>query len=505
MEGKKQKKHIKKRGEYKPGIGDIKHKKRGKYEEGEQMMDDIPEEILEHGIADWGKEENEEDWEDEEFVEESEESEESDPFEQPIPKNKQPKYVEESKILAKINKKTENKGELIFENSAYEMLHRSTLEWSCLSLDFVVPERCLYKYEFYNSYRELRNSQEVNKDRDINDKYPYNIYMISGSQTATAKENKLYVMGWEGMHKTLNDDGEDSENEHEDDWGQSPKLNYKYISHPGAINRIRAMNSSNIVATWSELGTISIYNIAPMINHITQEFGSSNTTQKTTQLHSKYNKSCRLSAFQNKREGFALDWSSLSQGKLATGGCDSNIYIYIPGDNFTYWERGPQPLCGHKGSVEDIQFSPTEDFVLASCGVDQTIKIWDLREKSTNPPTYSWKAHENDINALSWNNICTYLLASGSDDYSFKVWDLRYLKYDPITHIKWHSSPITSLQFQPRSESVLAVASEDNKLTIWDFAVEEDLPAEEMEGDEQIPSQLMFVHQGQKDIKEIRY
>lgn len=45
---------------------------------------------------------------------------------------------------------------------------------------------------------------------------------------------------------------------------------------------------------------------------------------------------------------------------------------------------------------------------------------------------------------------------------------------DPITKIRWHTKAITSLQFEPREESVLAVASEDNKMTLWDFSVEMD-------------------------------
>ena len=49
---------------------------------------------------------------------------------------------------------------------------------------------------------------------------------------------------------------------------------------------------------------------------------------------------------------------------------------------------------------------------------------------------------------------------------------------------------------------MLAVASADNKLTIWDFSVEVD---EAAGADEDIPPQLMFLHQGQNNIKELRF
>jgi ribosome assembly protein RRB1 len=93
------------------------------------------------------------------------------------------------------------------------------------------------------------------------------------------------------------------------------------------------------------------------------------------------------------------------------------------------------------------------------------------------------------------------MLASGGDDSVFKVWDIRYLKHGPITNIKWHNKPITSISWDPFEESQLAVSSEDNKLSIWDFSVEPD--DEQMNDD--LPQQLVFLHQGQENIKEIMF
>jgi ribosome assembly protein RRB1 len=45
---------------------------------------------------------------------------------------------------------------------------------------------------------------------------------------------------------------------------------------------------------------------------------------------------------------------------------------------------------------------------------------------------------------------------------------------ESITRIRWHTQAITSLSFEPREESVLAVTSADDKLTLWDFSVEVD-------------------------------
>jgi len=163
-----------------------------------------------------------------------------------------------------------------------------------------------------------------------------------------------------------------------------------------------------------------------------------------------------VSSFNHTYDGFALDWSPLKMGLLASGGNDKNIFLYEPtNSDFTDFKMHEKPLTGHKGPVEDLQFSPKQAHVLASCSVDKTIKLWDLRENKWKPQM-SWEAHDNDVNVISWNSECPYLIASGSDDGYFKVWDLRKLqkdlKADPITSIKWHDQPITSIQFQPREE-----------------------------------------------------
>lgn len=93
----------------------------------------------------------------------------------------------------------------------------------------------------------------------------------------------------------------------------------------------------------------------------------------------------------------------------------------------------------------------------------------------------SFTAHDCDVNVISWNPTTKFLLASGDDKGEFRIWDLRQLKagnkndgFDSITRIRWHTSAITSIQFEPREDSVLAVSSADNKLTLWDFSVEVD-------------------------------
>lgn len=61
------------------------------------------------------------------------------------------------------------------------------------------------------------------------------------------------------------------------------------------------------------------------------------------------------------QEGFALDWSPTEEGRLATGDCGNSVHVTRTVEGG--WVTDPVPFVGHVGSVEDIQWSPTETTV----------------------------------------------------------------------------------------------------------------------------------------------
>lgn len=146
--------------------------------------------------------------------------------------------------------------------------------------------------------------------------------------------------------------------------------------------------------------------------------------------------------------------------------------------------------------------------------MDKTIAIWDTRLGKS--PATSFKAHDADVNVISWNRLASCMLASGSDDGSFSIRDLRLLKDgDPVVaHFTYHKHPITSIEWSPHEASTLSVSSADNQLTIWDLSLEKDEEEEaefraqiedKVNAPNDLPPQLLFVHQGQKDLKELHW
>jgi ribosome assembly protein RRB1 len=85
----------------------------------------------------------------------------------------------------------------------------------------------------------------------------------------------------------------------------------------------------------------------------------------------------------------------------------------------------------------------------------------------------------------------------------------------PVGVLKHHSKPITSIEWNKNDSTVFAASGEDDLITIWDLAVEKDDEAINMESDnennenniniDELPPQLLFIHQGQKEMKELHW
>eukprot|EP00163_Fabomonas_tropica_P008995 TRINITY_DN1878_c0_g1_i2.p1 TRINITY_DN1878_c0_g1~~TRINITY_DN1878_c0_g1_i2.p1 ORF type:complete len:438 (-),score=112.31 TRINITY_DN1878_c0_g1_i2:143-1456(-) len=382
--------------------------------------------------------------------------------------------------------KLEEGEELDFDNSAYHMLHRMTVEWPCLSFDII--------------------RDNLGDDRS---KFPLTSYIVAGTQAPRPKDNCLLVMKWSDLHKTKNDDGSDSDDSDSDDSDvdDDAVVQTQRVAHRSAINRIRSMpQKPQIVSTWSENKDVDIWDLS---EHATALDTPGKVVKGTTEP---------IKSFAgHPEEGFALDWSPTTAGRMLSGDCRKHIYLWEPRESG--WTVDKSPFVGHTASVEDLQWSPVEPNVFASCSVDQTIKIWDSRKKKR--PAVDVKAHDDDINVITWSSSVSYLLASGCDDGTFRVWDMRKWSGGssgnkqalPSAHFKEHKGPITSIEWHPKDPSVLGVSSADDTVSVWDMSLEADpdAVAEHQRANPQpklgqeLPAQLLFIHQGQNDIKELHW
>ena len=371
--------------------------------------------------------------------------------------------------------KLEDGETLEYDPSAYTMYHQIGVDWPCLSFDI------------------LRDTLG-----DARTRFPHSMFLVSGSQADKADNNKVTLMSLRELHKTYQaDEDNEDEDDNDDDLDDDPVLEHINIPHRGGVNRIRSCpQHPGLVATMADDGKAHIFDAVAVVQGLMNPGTPAGAIPKKP----------AYTFHKHMQEGYALDWSPKEAGRLATGDCGGLIHVWNMGANSATWSVDTAPFAGHRGSVEDIQWSPSEATVFISSSTDRAFKVWDTRSKA---PMITVEAHSDDINVISWSRAQTYLLATGCDDGSFKVWDLRAAREGKaLANFTYHKGPITSVDWAPHDESVLCVSSADNQVTVWDLSVEADEEPAAGAGAADLsayPPQLLFIHQGQQNVKEIHH
>lgn len=394
--------------------------------------------------------------------------------------------------------------EIDFDTSAYVIYNRLEMTYPCLSFDIVTDHL------------------ESSKERVNN--FPISLFLVAGAQTPPHVEsNYIYVMKVDNIN-ALKQENEDDLNDEEQDEGEDeesslPNLTSVRVAHKGCVNRVRTnkIHGRTLAASWSDRGKVHIYDLTIPVQAVSDQ------KSLKTYIAQRVDPKPTFTFGGHLTEGYALDWSPLKPGTLATGDCKKNIHIWTM-KNQSDWNVDQKPLIGHEDSVEEIIWSPENENLLASCSVDKSIRVWDLRNSTLERcVVHLPDSHKSDVNVMDWNKN---FLVSGGDDGFVKVWDMKMPKAN-IAQFDYHKKPITSVEWNPNDDTVIAVGSEDDKLTIWDLAVERDDEeantemdlddnSEEDKEDGNITDeddkeegvnyeQMLFLHQGQTEIKELHW
>jgi ribosome assembly protein RRB1 len=388
--------------------------------------------------------------------------------------------------------------ELQFSNEAYIMFHRMDVEWPCLSFGLIDDQM---------------GQQRTN--------FPLTQYLIAGSQADEKNKNRLYIMKTSNMRRTQYDSDEDvdsSDDEAEDTVKnqqksveklaiptKDPILEHLYIPLDSEVNRLRCMpQNTKICAVMCSDSSLRIFNVQTQFDLLNRDTSNSNKILATGE------KKAMQILKSHKNEGFALDWSSVEQGRLGSGDFDANICVHNMQTDGTW--KLLNNYKRHTKSVEDIQWSPNEGTVFASVGCDGKVLIWDSRQPKQEG--LGWIASERDVNVVSWNKLKQYHIATGDDAGVVTVWDLKTISNtkqpEPVARFNYlEGEHVTSMEWHPYDDSVLAVST-DYRVTLWDLSVEKDME-EKMNDDDNnaednldVPEQLLFEHYGY-NLKDVHW
>ncbi|XP_027355582.1 WD-40 repeat-containing protein MSI3-like [Abrus precatorius] len=193
------------------------------------------------------------------------------------------------------------------------------------------------------------------------------------------------------------------------------------------------------------------------------------------------------------KEGYGLSWSPFKKGHLLSGSHDHKVCLWdVPA---AYQENVLDAIHvyeAHESVVEDVSWHLKDENLFGSVGDDCKLIIWDLR---TNRPQQSVKPHEREVNFLSFNPYNESILATASSDTTIGLFDIRNLTV-PLHVLSSHTDEVFQVEWDPNHETVLASSGADRRLMVWDLNMVGD---EQIEGDEDGgPPELLFSHGGHK-------
>eukprot|EP00252_Welwitschia_mirabilis_P025965 TRINITY_DN830_c0_g2_i1.p1 TRINITY_DN830_c0_g2~~TRINITY_DN830_c0_g2_i1.p1 ORF type:complete len:452 (+),score=103.36 TRINITY_DN830_c0_g2_i1:239-1594(+) len=282
---------------------------------------------------------------------------------------------------------------------------------------------------------------------------------------------------------------------------------FKTIIHPGEVNRIRELpQNSKIVATHTDSPDVLIWDVDAQPNR-QASLGAADSRPDLVLTGHKENAE------------FALALSR-SAPFVLSGGKDKCVVLWSIEDNISPQSECPpakqskSSLCrneksgggssigprgiykGHKETVEDVQFRPSNAQEFCSVGDDSCLILWDAR-RGISPVMKVEKAHNADLHCVDWNPLDENLILTGSADNSVRMFDLRTLASSgdgsPLHTFEGHSAPVLCVQWCPDKASVFGSSAEDGYLNVWD--------CEKVgkSGSGKRPAGLFFQHAGHRD------
>ncbi|KAH6998638.1 coronin-6 [Ilyonectria sp. MPI-CAGE-AT-0026] len=146
-------------------------------------------------------------------------------------------------------------------------------------------------------------------------------------------------------------------------------------------------------------------------------------------------------------------------------------------------ERGKVPdqiplFRGHTAAVLDTDWNPFNDHIIASASEDGKVFIWEVPQGFTLhtdaeeiidvAPISKLTGHTRKVGQVLFNPAAENILASASGDFSVKIWDIG-TGQSPLA-LK-HSDIVQSLSWNA-SGDMLVTTSRDKKVRVWDVRQE---------------------------------
>ncbi|XP_068135171.1 DNA excision repair protein ERCC-8 [Hyperolius riggenbachi] len=168
----------------------------------------------------------------------------------------------------------------------------------------------------------------------------------------------------------------------------------------------------------------------------------------------------------------ALDIEPVENRYMLSGGAEGIVALYDL-ENLT---RKPSYTCkavcsigrghpdGHKFSVETVQWYPHDTGMFTSSSFDKTLKVWDTNTlRLAEVFQFDGTVYSHHMSPIATKHS---LIAVGTKNPKVQLCDL---KSGSCSHIlQGHRGEVLSVCWSPRYDCILATASADSRVKLWD-------------------------------------
>ncbi|XP_073321612.1 coronin-2A isoform X1 [Pagrus major] len=131
-------------------------------------------------------------------------------------------------------------------------------------------------------------------------------------------------------------------------------------------------------------------------------------------------------------------------------------------------------VSGHRGNVLDIKWNPFNDYCIASCSEDSTVKVWEIPPhgvlKNLTVPWKELQGHSRRVGLIEWHPTANNILFSTAYDYKVMIWNLdcpEQVIKNPVRTISHHTDVVLSMSFNTDG-SLLATTCKDRKVRLME-------------------------------------
>ena len=123
----------------------------------------------------------------------------------------------------------------------------------------------------------------------------------------------------------------------------------------------------------------------------------------------------------------------------------------------------------HKSAVLDLDWSPFNDQLIASCSEDCNVCITQIPEEGVKAnitePVQTLRGHKRKVGTVNFHPSANNVLATSASDFTVKLWDIE--KGDEMFSVSGHTDIVQSCSWN-KDGSLIASACRDKKLRIFD-------------------------------------